>query len=189
MRIATRWAAATGALGLVLAVVALRGVRRGRDDLAAWRVHDLDGVSLPSAHAFGDDYLDCGCPDLCFCPVAGAVECPRHSGFSVCCERPADHVPLRTVPGDDDIVDASREHDWLDLVVDSDRPARRWRPVAPPRRAHVTARTYRGRTVTLELDVVGRTRRAVLVAQARDHGWPTWHAWVGVDQVVLHARR
>ena len=37
---------------------------------------------------------DCGCPDRYFCPASGDVECPRHGGFDVCCDRPGDHVPV-----------------------------------------------------------------------------------------------
>lgn len=38
---------------------------------------------------------DCGCPDIYFCPAVGEIECPRHSGFDVCCDRPDDHIPVR----------------------------------------------------------------------------------------------
>jgi hypothetical protein len=38
---------------------------------------------------------DCGCPDIYFCARSGDVECARHSGFSQCCDRPANHVAVR----------------------------------------------------------------------------------------------
>ena len=37
---------------------------------------------------------DCGCPDIYYCPASVDVECPRHGGFDVCCDRPEDHVPV-----------------------------------------------------------------------------------------------
>ena len=46
------------------------------------------------ASAWGQVVYDCGCPDLYYCPASAGVECPRHSGFDVCCDRPADHVPV-----------------------------------------------------------------------------------------------
>jgi hypothetical protein len=39
--------------------------------------------------------VDCGCQDVYFCPAAGGIECPRHSGFDVCCDRLSEHVPAR----------------------------------------------------------------------------------------------
>lgn len=38
---------------------------------------------------------DCGCADVYLCH--GAIECPRHGGFDVCCDRPDLHVPARAV--------------------------------------------------------------------------------------------
>jgi hypothetical protein len=38
---------------------------------------------------------DCGCPDLYYCPAVDDIECPRHSGFDVCCDREAEHVSVR----------------------------------------------------------------------------------------------
>lgn len=38
---------------------------------------------------------DCGCPDLYYCPNSNDVECPRHSGFDVCCDGVEQHVPVR----------------------------------------------------------------------------------------------
>lgn len=37
---------------------------------------------------------DCGCADLYFCPASDDVECPRHGGFDICCDRPERHVPV-----------------------------------------------------------------------------------------------
>lgn len=34
------------------------------------------------------------CPDAYYCPTAQATECPRHGGFTVCCARPGEHVPM-----------------------------------------------------------------------------------------------
>jgi hypothetical protein len=34
------------------------------------------------------------CPDAYYCPTTGETECPRHGGFTVCCDAPARHVPL-----------------------------------------------------------------------------------------------
>ena len=44
--------------------------------------------------AWGRVVNDCGCPDRYFCPAATEIECPRHGGFDVCCDRPGDHVPV-----------------------------------------------------------------------------------------------
>jgi hypothetical protein len=30
-------------------------------------------------------FFDCGCSDIYYCPQSNEVECPRHSGFNVCC--------------------------------------------------------------------------------------------------------
>ena len=38
---------------------------------------------------------DCGCPDVYFCPTSMQIECPRHSGFDVCCDRIDDHLAVR----------------------------------------------------------------------------------------------
>lgn len=183
------WCIGAAASAVAILVIAVVRARRGGEDLTGWLIHDLEGVTLPSAHAFGDDYWDCGCPDLYFCPAAGEVQCSRHSGFSVCCDREADHVPLRTLPREEDIVDGSFEHEWVDLVAGGTESPRRWRPVVPARRARVTAQTYRGRTVSLDVDVVGRARGSVLIAQERPHGWPTWHTWIGADQADLEPGR
>lgn len=37
---------------------------------------------------------DCGCRDVFYCPSGDDVECPRHSGFDVCCGRPDRHLPV-----------------------------------------------------------------------------------------------
>lgn len=44
--------------------------------------------------AWGRVVGDCGCSDMYYCPAAGDVECPQHSGFDVCCDRPDEHVAL-----------------------------------------------------------------------------------------------
>ncbi|MFG2072179.1 hypothetical protein [Nonomuraea maritima] len=41
-------------------------------------------------------FYDCGCPDIYFCPASDEVECPRHSGFSACCDLVPGHIPVRT---------------------------------------------------------------------------------------------
>jgi len=38
---------------------------------------------------------DCGCPDIYYCPVSDEIECPRHSGFTTCCDRIGEHVTVR----------------------------------------------------------------------------------------------
>lgn len=38
---------------------------------------------------------ECGCPDIYYCPQSKDIECPRHSGFGVCCDAIEDHVPMR----------------------------------------------------------------------------------------------
>lgn len=43
-------------------------------------------------------FFDCHCPDIYYCPRAGEVECPRHSGFDVCCDALDQHVPIRARP-------------------------------------------------------------------------------------------
>ncbi|WP_393167808.1 hypothetical protein [Nonomuraea marmarensis] len=42
------------------------------------------------------DFYDCGCSDIYFCPASEEVECPRHSGFNVCCAEISRHIPVRT---------------------------------------------------------------------------------------------
>ncbi|QIK82974.1 hypothetical protein [Sanguibacter sp. HDW7] len=49
-----------------------------------------------------------------------------------------------------------------------------------PRRALVTAPTYAGDTVTLELDVTARAHGMLCVEQ-HDPTWGTWHAWVPAE--------
>jgi hypothetical protein len=39
--------------------------------------------------------VDCGCPDLYYCPPADEIECPRHSGFTACCAQPLAHISVR----------------------------------------------------------------------------------------------
>lgn len=41
-------------------------------------------------------FFDCGCPDIYFCPTSQEVECPRHSGFTMCCDAVDLHIPART---------------------------------------------------------------------------------------------
>jgi hypothetical protein len=42
------------------------------------------------------NFFDCGCPDIYFCPTSQEIECPRHSGFTVCCDAVDRHIPVRT---------------------------------------------------------------------------------------------
>ncbi|MFK0288278.1 hypothetical protein ACIQVL_48575 [Streptomyces sp. NPDC090499] len=35
------------------------------------------------------------CPDVYHCPSSGDSECPRHSGFTVCCNQTDKHVLLQ----------------------------------------------------------------------------------------------
>ncbi|RIJ78767.1 hypothetical protein D1871_02205 [Nakamurella silvestris] len=55
-----------------------------------------DDDELPVEYGFGVTFLDCGCPDQFFCPRVGEVECPRHSGFTRCCDRTTEHVRLKS---------------------------------------------------------------------------------------------
>jgi hypothetical protein len=59
-------------------------------------------------------YTTC-CPDAYLCPASGDLECPRHSGFTVCCDRPDEHVPQ-----DRDTWHRQQEtleRDWLDSFI------------------------------------------------------------------------
>ena len=47
--------------------------------------------------ARGRGVNDCGCPDIYYCPSSDGIERPRHSGFSVCCDRLDLHVPVRSL--------------------------------------------------------------------------------------------
>ena len=49
-----------------------------------------------------------------------------------------------------------------------------------PRRARVTAPTYAGDTVTLDLPVTARAPGMLCVEQ-HDPDWGVWHAWVPID--------
>lgn len=53
-------------------------------------------------------------------------------------------------------------------------------PFDPPRRALVTAVTYGGETVLLELKVLSRARGFVCVEQ-HDENWGVWLAWIPVE--------
>lgn len=37
------------------------------------------------------------CDEAYFCPTSGEIECARHGGFDVCCDRPDLHQPLPAV--------------------------------------------------------------------------------------------
>lgn len=52
-----------------------------------------DNVAL--AAAWARVLNDCGCPDVYYCVTSGEIECPRHSGFDVCCDRVDEHLPAR----------------------------------------------------------------------------------------------
>jgi hypothetical protein len=58
-------------------------------------VVDSGDLDQQTAEAWTRVKWDCGCPDVFFCPSAEEIECPRHSGFDVCCERPDLHVAVR----------------------------------------------------------------------------------------------
>ncbi|MBB2924493.1 hypothetical protein [Cellulomonas cellasea] len=78
----------------------------------------------------------------------------------------------------------SSEPDWLDLIITVGHPNPPGQhPEDPPRRATVTTRTYRGETVTLELDVLARAPGHVQVAQPRD-GQEPWKAWISSGDVL-----
>lgn len=34
------------------------------------------------------------CPDAYYCPAVKETECPRHGGFTVCCDQVGAHVPM-----------------------------------------------------------------------------------------------
>lgn len=65
--------------------------RERRPEIEAAQLAFRDQIAM----AWLDVGTDCGCVDLWFCPRSGDIECPRHSGFSVCCDRYEDHVPVR----------------------------------------------------------------------------------------------
>ena len=50
--------------------------------------------------AFGAEIWDCGCTDIYFCPTSKEMECPRHSGFAVCCAAPEAHILVRPLAVD-----------------------------------------------------------------------------------------
>ena len=56
----------------------------------------MDGVQQDPriARAWQDVVADCGCPDIYYCPASGDIECPRHGGFDVCCDRISEHVAV-----------------------------------------------------------------------------------------------
>ncbi len=65
--------------------------------------HCVVGVRRPSrfTRELSEAWLhDCGCPDLYLCAVSGEVECPRHSGFDTCCDRPQHHLPAADLTND-----------------------------------------------------------------------------------------
>lgn len=61
---------------------------------------ELDSFIAEQGPAFAADVAqrvaDASCcgTDIYWCPTAGRMECPAHSGFDVCCERPERHTPL-----------------------------------------------------------------------------------------------
>ncbi|MDP9847002.1 hypothetical protein J2853_006213 [Streptosporangium lutulentum] len=40
------------------------------------------------------EFFDCGCADIYYCPRSREVECPRRSGFDVCCDALDQHILL-----------------------------------------------------------------------------------------------
>ncbi|MFG2071731.1 NUDIX hydrolase [Nonomuraea maritima] len=53
------------------------------------------------------EFFDCHCPDIYYCARVGEVECPRHSGFDVCCDAIDQHIPIRALPAPRPIFRAS----------------------------------------------------------------------------------
>jgi len=55
------------------------------------------------------------CPDGYYCPASGDFECPRHSDFQICCDRPGEHKPH----GRDawNAEQARLEREWLDSHI------------------------------------------------------------------------
>lgn len=39
--------------------------------------------------------FDRGCSDIYFCPASDDIECSRHGGFDICCDRTDEHVPVQ----------------------------------------------------------------------------------------------
>lgn len=71
---------------------------------------------------------------------------------------------------------------YADLVVNHGDPHPQT-ILRPSRRARVTARTYGGREVVLELDVVATAPGFVCVTQPRA-GQAPWNAWIPSTQAV-----
>lgn len=72
--------------------------------------------------------------------------------------------------------------DYADLVVNLGAPHPQTM-LRPPRRARVSTRTYGGRDVVLELDVVATSPGYVCVRQPRP-GRDPWNAWIASTQAV-----
>lgn len=60
------------------------------------------------------------CPDVYYCPAAGELECPRHGGFTTCCERPDAHIPQDREAWHRAQEDLERA--WLDAFIRALRP-------------------------------------------------------------------
>ena len=56
------------------------------------RTRDALEIAIAAAR---ERLLDCGCADIYYCPQSDDIECPRHSGFDVCCDRLDLHVAVR----------------------------------------------------------------------------------------------
>lgn len=73
--------------------------------------------------------------------------------------------------------------DFSMLLVNAGGEPRPQRAIDPPRRGVVTAETYGGETVTLEVDVVARSGAWLCLRQSVSQDWPAWCAWVEADKV------
>lgn len=73
--------------------------------------------------------------------------------------------------------------EYSHLLVNAGGEPRPQRAFDPPRRGIVTAETYGGDVVTLEVDVVARSGPWLCVEQDGGPAWPSWCAWVRADAV------
>lgn len=69
------------------------------------------------------------CPEAYFCPTAGEMECPRHGGFTICCNRTDKHEPQDR--GRWHQQSAADERAWLDRWARSEFYGRKTSGAAP----------------------------------------------------------